>query len=84
MAAVLTTLTTSVGFASLLTANVFGLNALGLLTIIGISMALLTTLVVLPCSSSMARRSGVQVGDEILEVPSQSLTQPANMIHPHT
>ena len=50
MAAVLTTLTTSVGFASLLTANVFGLNALGLLTIIGISMALLTTLVVLPAA----------------------------------
>jgi len=50
MAAVLTTLTTAVGFGSLLTANIFGLNALGLLTIIGISMALLTTLVVLPAA----------------------------------
>ena len=50
MAALLTTLTTTVGFGSLLTANHFGLNSLGLLSIIGIAAALLTTLLILPAA----------------------------------
>ncbi len=50
MAALLTTLTTSVGFGSLLTANHFGLNSLGLLSIIGIAAALLTTVLILPAA----------------------------------
>ena len=50
MAVVLTSLTTSVGFGSLLAANLFGLNSLGLLSIIAITMALLSTLLVLPAA----------------------------------
>ena len=50
MAAVLTSLTTSVGFGSLLTANLFGLNSLGLLSIIAIFAALFTTLFVMPAA----------------------------------
>ena len=50
MAAVLTSLTTSVGFGSLLSANLFGLNSLGLLSIVAISAALFTTLLVMPAA----------------------------------
>ncbi len=50
MAAVLTTLTTSIGFGSLLTANHYGLNSLGFLTIIGMVAALVATLVVMPAA----------------------------------
>lgn len=50
MAAVLTTLTTSVGFASLMVANNRGLNTLGVLTVIGMVSALFTTLVILPAA----------------------------------
>jgi len=50
MSAVLTTLTTSIGFGSLLTANHYGLNSLGFLTMVGMSAALLTTLLVLPAA----------------------------------
>ena len=44
------TLTTTVGFGSLLTANHFGLNSLGLLSIMGIAAALVTTLFILPAA----------------------------------
>lgn len=50
MSAVLTTATTSVGFGSLMTANHYGLNSLGLLTVIGMVSALVTTLLVLPAA----------------------------------
>lgn len=50
MAAVLTTLTTSVGFASLMVADNRGLNSLGILTVIGMVSALLTTLFILPAA----------------------------------
>lgn len=50
MAAVLTTLTTSVGFASLMVADNRGLNSLGMLTVIGMVSALFTTLVILPAA----------------------------------
>jgi hypothetical protein len=50
MSAVLTTLTTSIGFASLMTANHRGLNSLGLLTVIGMAAALFATLVLLPAA----------------------------------
>lgn len=50
MAAVLTTITTSIGFGSLLLANHYGLNGLGLLSMIGMGAALFATLVVLPAA----------------------------------
>lgn len=50
MSAILTTLTTSIGFGSLLTANHRGLNSLGALTLIAMSSALVVTLVVLPAA----------------------------------
>lgn len=50
MAAVLTTMTTSVGFASLMVANNRGLNSLGVLTVVGMVAALFTTLVILPAA----------------------------------
>ena len=56
MAAVLTTLTTSIGFGSLLTANHYGLNSLGFLTIIGMVSALGATLVVMPAAFEWADR----------------------------
>ena len=46
----LTSVTTSIGFGSLLYANHYGLNSLGLLSMVGIGAALLTTLVVLPAA----------------------------------
>jgi uncharacterized protein len=54
MAVVLTTITTSIGFASLLTANHYGLNSLGLLSVVGMAVALLTTLLVLPAALQWA------------------------------
>ena len=59
MAAVLTTLTTSIGFGSLLTANHYGLNSLGFLTIVGMVAALVATLLVMPAAFQWAdgRRS---------------------------
>ena len=48
MSALLTTLTTSIGFASLLLADHRGLNSLGLLSMIGMLSALFATLVILP------------------------------------
>ena len=50
MAAVLTTLTTAIGFGSLMTANHYGLNSLGFLTTVGMAVALATTLIVLPAA----------------------------------
>ncbi|MBU0553514.1 MMPL family transporter [Myxococcota bacterium] len=50
MSAILTTLTTSVGFGSLMMANHYGLNSLGFLTIVGMSAALFTSLVILPAA----------------------------------
>ena len=50
MAAFLTTLTTSIGFGSLIAANHKGLNSLGELTVIGMIGALVATLVVLPAA----------------------------------
>jgi uncharacterized protein len=47
-AATLTTLTTSIGFASLMLADHRGLNSLGLLSVLGMSAALFSTLIVLP------------------------------------
>ena len=47
-AASLTTLTTSIGFASLMLADHRGLNSLGLLSVLGMSAALFATLVILP------------------------------------
>ena len=49
-AVLLTSITTSIGFGSLLYANHYGLNSLGLLSVIGIATALLTTLIVLPAA----------------------------------
>ena len=49
-AVLLTSITTSIGFGSLLYANHYGLNSLGLLSVIGIGAALLTTLLVLPAA----------------------------------
>ncbi|MEE2789406.1 MAG: MMPL family transporter [Myxococcota bacterium] len=49
-AVLLTSVTTSIGFGSLLYANHYGLNSLGLLSMVGIGAALLTTLVVLPAA----------------------------------
>ncbi len=46
--ALLTTLTTAIGFASLMLTNHRGLSSLGLLTVVGMSAALFATLVVLP------------------------------------
>ena len=43
-------MTTSVGFGSLLTANHYGLNSLGVLTMIGMGAALFATLVILPAA----------------------------------
>lgn len=54
MAAVLTTVTTSIGFGSLMLANHQGLNSLGLLSIIGMASALFATLVVLPAAMQWA------------------------------
>ncbi len=54
MAAVLTTITTSIGFGSLLLANHYGLNGLGLLSMIGMAAALLVTLLVLPAAMQWA------------------------------
>lgn len=54
MAAVLTTITTSIGFGSLLLANHYGLNGLGLLSMIGMGAALLVTLLVLPAAMQWA------------------------------
>ncbi|MEZ4435110.1 MAG: MMPL family transporter [bacterium] len=48
--AVLTTVTTAIGFGSLLLANHQGLNSLGLLAMIGMAAALFATLVVLPAA----------------------------------
>lgn len=48
MSAALSTLTTMVGFGSLMTANHLGLNSLGLLTNVGMGAALLGTLIILP------------------------------------
>ncbi len=59
MAALLTTLTTSIGFGSLLSANHYGLNSLGLLTIIGMVGALLATLVVMPAAFQWMDREKV-------------------------
>lgn len=50
MAAVLTTITTSIGFGSLLLANHYGLNGLGVLAMVGMGAALFATLVVLPAA----------------------------------
>ncbi len=50
MAAVITSITTSIGFGSLILANNYGISSLGLLTVVGISAALLTTLIVLPAA----------------------------------
>jgi predicted RND superfamily exporter protein len=50
MSAVLTTLTTTIGFGSLLTANHRGLNSLGALTLIAMTSALLVTLIVQPAA----------------------------------
>ena len=50
VSAFLTTATTAIGFGSLLTANHYGLNSLGLLTVIGICAALVATLAVLPAA----------------------------------
>lgn len=47
-AASLTTLTTSIGFASLMLADHRGLNSLGLLSVLGMCAALFATLVILP------------------------------------
>ena len=47
-AAMLTTLTTSIGFASLMLADHRGLNSLGMLSVIGMSAALFSTLMILP------------------------------------
>lgn len=54
MAAVLTTLTTSIGFGSLMTANHYGLNSLGFLTIVGMVAALGATLLVMPAAFQWA------------------------------
>ena len=48
MSAILTTLTTTIGFGSLMMADHRGLESLGLLTVIGMIAALATTLVFLP------------------------------------
>ena len=50
MASTLATLTTCIGFASLMSANDRGLNTLGLLTVIGMLAALATTLIILPAA----------------------------------
>ena len=47
-AATLTTLTTTIGFGSLMLADHRGLNSLGLLSVIGMCAALFSTLVILP------------------------------------
>lgn len=54
MSAVLTTITTSIGFGSLLLANHYGLNGLGLLSMIGMGAALTVTLLVLPAAMQWA------------------------------
>lgn len=46
--ALLTTLTTAIGFASLMLTSHLGLRSLGLLTVVGMSAALFATLVILP------------------------------------
>lgn len=48
--AILTTVTTAIGFGSLLLANHQGLNSLGLLAMIGMAAALFATLVVMPAA----------------------------------
>lgn len=50
MAAVMTTLTTCIGFGSLMVANHLGLNSLGLLTVIGMVAALATVLTIMPAA----------------------------------
>lgn len=50
LAVLLTTVTTSIGFGSLLTANHYGLISLGFLTILGMVSALISTVVVLPAA----------------------------------
>ncbi|MCA9561510.1 MAG: MMPL family transporter [Myxococcales bacterium] len=64
MSAVLTTLTTSIGFGSLLMANHYGLNSLGLLTVIGMVAALFATLVVLPAAMQWADDRKAKVSGE--------------------
>ncbi|MCA9538696.1 MAG: MMPL family transporter [Myxococcales bacterium] len=50
MSAVLTTLTTAIGFGSLLLANHYGLNSLGVLSMIAMGTALAATLLALPAA----------------------------------
>ena len=60
-AAFLTTLTTSIGFASLMLTDHRGLNSLGLLSVIGMSSALFATLVILPALFNWWDRRRAQV-----------------------
>lgn len=57
MSASLATVTTVIGFASLMTANHYGLNSLGLLTVIGMLSTLAATLVVLPAAMRWSNSS---------------------------
>lgn len=59
-AAILTTLTTSIGFASLLLADHRGLNSLGSLSVIGMSSALFATLIILPALFNWWDQRGAQ------------------------
>ncbi len=64
-AAMLTTLTTSIGFASLMLADHRGLNSLGSLSVIGMCSALFATLIILPALFNWWDQRGAKDKDQI-------------------